>query len=410
MGVEDQQRLLQSQSSSSQPNDKTNQLQPLTIEALEAHDSRQSGTGPCQLRQFGCPLCRHSWWHNVLSSKPVSRCRGEKCGHQRYNALPRSMEFGIGRFLCPNGLCGRRFFGYCEAKDRLQCRKCGSHARPYIHPKWRKRRTVGPRLDPSAKAFYPRQTTPPALYNTTNNSSQHALPPRLSSGVVERRSARPRAARLTRPLSRLSLEGGGSGGGGGREGSGGGVSRGGVVDLICKSHSLETDSASSVVTNDIVSQCSSTTSLQSCSSFTSQRSYASVVSQSTSTATITSGSNSPRNSLIHSPHSPRQPKVQPRPRRRIFNASSVHQPTGGTISTFLTQLDFEVVGEEVDLDYDSDDHEDKVGPCRFECSSCEKEYVVVCRMADTARCYSCRQVNRPLSWVTGTTRLPGGER
>lgn len=351
MGVEDQQRLQQSDS----------QVKALTIDALEAHDAKYA-TGPCQLRQFGCPVCQHSWWHNVLKSKPISRCRGGLCGNQRYDALPRSMEFGVGRFLCPSTQCRRRFFGFCEAMDRLQCRKCGSYAKPYIHPKWRKRRRRS-YLNPGAKTFSP-------------HHARQNLPNRFKPLASEECPSRA-AAESGLSLSQLTLENSPIN-----------------DDVITQSGSLTFDLTSDMASNmdnsDALSQCSyssvvSQNSVSSQSSATSQRSYASVVSQTISKSL-------PQKVL-------RQPKIASRSSQQIFNASKVHQSLGGTISTFLTQMDFEIGGEEVDLDYDNDDHEEKFGNCKFECGNCENEYTVYCRMVDTAECYICHEYNRPLSWV-----------
>lgn len=69
------------------------------------------------------------------------------------------------------------------------------------------------------------------------------------------------------------------------------------------------------------------------------------------------------------------------------------------MSTFLSQMDFDTNGEEVVLDYGSDDDEEKVGACKFECFSCSNEYTVICRMMDQAKCYNCDVENRPLSWA-----------
>lgn len=319
MGTEDQKRLQQSHLP----------LAVLTVEALEAHDAKHT-TGPCELRQFACSVCHHSWWRNVLKSKPVSRCRGERCGNQRYTALPRDKQFGVGRFLCPDASCGRKFFGYCEATDRLQCRQCGAYAKPYIHPRWRKRRRS---LNPQAGVFRPQAGVfqPQAGVFRPQAGPDDLRPQFGRRRVADREMVHSAGGRTSFP----SFSG---------------------ENLSQSSYSL------------------------------SQSSYSSLAS-STSTA---SGSNRRR---------PRQPRIRSRPRRRIFNSSQVHQPTGGTMSTFLTQIDFEKEGEEVVLDYDSDDDEEKVGACKFECAVCGNEYTVICRMIDTATCYNCREENRPLSWA-----------
>ena len=234
----------------------------LTLEALEAHDAK---SGPCALRQFACPKCLHSWWRTVLKSKPVSRCN-QNCRATRYDALPRSKEFGIGRFKCPNHQCGRKFFARCEATDRLECRKCRSSAKPYIHPKWRKRERKS-QLNPRANSFNPQDR---------------------------------------RDFGRRTRE-----------------------------------------------------------------------------------------------EEPRQPQTRSRIRPRIFNPSEVHVSTGSTVSTFLSQVDFENEGEGVDLDYDYEDDEEVASPCRFECFECDNKYTVKCRMIDTAKCFECQEVNKPMGRALG---------
>ena len=246
--------------------------------------------GPCELRQFGCGYCRQSWWRTVLKSKPVSRCR--KC-QQRYDALPRNKEFGIGRYHCTKPSCGRKFFAKCEATDRLMCRKCKTIvSNPYIHPRWKKAarvRSSQKRLNPGAVPFVPKQ--PP---KTRFESS------RYEPDFV--------------PVSK--------------------VYNGPLSDPIPSLEGL---------------------------------------------------------SLAQHPQGPRAT------RRRIFNASMPHNSTGSTNSTFLSQMN--EAGENVDLDYDSD--EEGVGPCRFECD-CGNKYTVVCELfQDTAKCYECRRDNPPLGWARG---------
>lgn len=273
----------------------------LTIEALEKHD-RKHTTGPCKLRQFGCPVCHTSWWRNVLKSKPVSRCRGGMCGNTRYDALPREKEFGIGRCLCPKESCGREFYAYCEASETLKCRKCKSDCKPLIHPKWRKR--AWQRLNPGASPFRPgrsRSTSQEDLgphfvpVGASNEGTQYASPHR-GDGIV-----------------------------------------GGMAAM----------------------------------------------------------------NMYDEPHrgAPSPPPVRrPRKKRKIFNFSKSHTPTGGTMSTFLSQVDFGRNGEEVDLDYDSDDDDEKVGVCKFECD-CGNEYTVKVRMMDRAKCRRCGRINSPLRWA-----------
>lgn len=350
MGLEDQQRLQLSSSKGS----------TLTIEALEAHDVRERA-GPCQLRQFGCPLCTHSWWHNVLRSKPVSRCRGGRCGNQRYDALPRCKEFGIGRFLCPNQHCGRRFFGYCEATDILRCRRCGTPSMPYIHPKWRKSKPRS--LNPKARSFYPRYTNEDSIPDFSSlNIDDEDLVPNPPKGI-------PSSCSVDTASESGSSEAGVSEGGvpelDNADAGDDAISQASSDWLIPNTRSTATLSDSD---DDTLSQCSS---------------YSAVLQQ---------GAKDKKTPSTHG--------MEPQPyKRRIFNASKVHEPTGGTISTFLSQMDFGITGKEVILDYDKDIDDDKVGACKFECVKCENEYTVICRMQDTAECFNCHTSNSPLNWA-----------
>ncbi len=324
MNPSDQRRLQQSDTP----------LTTLTVEALEAHDSKHT-TGPCQLRQFACLPCRDTWWRNVLKSNPVSRCRGRFCRNERYDALPRNEQFGIGRFLCPNIHCSREFFGYCEATEQLACRKCGTFATPYIHPKWRKSRPSRSRLlNPKARVFRPHKSDD--------------VGPRFESLKISE----------------------------GRGGSGGKQSSGSESELCAfprgdgRPHSSFTPSSSD--SEGDLSQASSSSSL----------------------------SPSSLNGFLPSERAwTRREPPSPKRRPRIFNPSRVHEPTGGTISTFLTQIDFDQEYEEVVLDYDSVEDENKVGVCLFVCGCCRNEYTVVCRLIDTAPCYKCHMENQPQSWA-----------
>lgn len=351
MNLDDQRRLSGSKVST------------LTMEALDAHDAKER-TGPCQLRQFGCPLCMRTWWHNVLRSKPVSRCRGGHCGNQRYDALPRCKEFGVGRFLCPNTHCGRRFFGYCEATNILQCRKCGTPSMPYIHPKWRKNRS---NLNPKPKAVIPRfkfeeVSFPDIGRLSLEDDDRLPMPTEL------------RAPSLT-SHSTINIECNTS-----------------EVDMSeadpSESDDSEIDAISQASSDWLIPTIRSTATLSDSDDDTfSQCSYSAVLQR---------GLN-----IEKTPSTPEKqlpPQTQPY-RQRIFNASEVHEPTGGTISTFLTQLDFEIAGEEVVLDYDEDVDDDQVGNCKFECVNCNNGYAVICRMQDTAACFNCHTSNRPLNWA-----------
>ena len=88
--------------------------------------------------------------------------------------------------------------------------------------------------------------------------------------------------------------------------------------------------------------------------------------------------------------------VSPKKTTKVINASIVHNRSGSTVSTFLTQIDDGSDSDEVVLDYDSD--EEGVGACRFECD-CGNRYTVLCEMTDTAECYKCGRDNEPMGWA-----------
>ena len=101
---------------------------PLTEEALKKHEQQRA----IEIRQFSCPICYVDWWRVVPSDKPVSRCK--RC-HKKYNAIPRDMEYGAGRFICPNERCGEVFYRTCRATYIRDCPQCGTKVgEPHIHP------------------------------------------------------------------------------------------------------------------------------------------------------------------------------------------------------------------------------------------------------------------------------------
>ena len=102
----------------------------LTREALLRHDIL---CGISELRQFSCKTCNSYWWKSVLRTKPVSDCLS--C-HVRYDALERSREFGIGRFVCLT--CNHCFYAWCTASDEQVCFKCVDFVGPpFISPRFK---------------------------------------------------------------------------------------------------------------------------------------------------------------------------------------------------------------------------------------------------------------------------------
>lgn len=87
---------------------------PLTMENLQQLDRQLT-----EYRQFGCRNCRRDWWMKVFSYKPVSHCPNcTVC----YNAVPRELERGWGRYRCPN--CGNIFSGFAVAGRTAPCFRC----------------------------------------------------------------------------------------------------------------------------------------------------------------------------------------------------------------------------------------------------------------------------------------------
>ena len=313
MSVEDQERLQRSGAP-----------QALTMEALEEYDMMTT-TGPRELRQFACEECHVSWWRTVIKTNPVSRCKGGKCGQQRYDALPRFLEFGIGRCVCPNENCDFEFYVRCEASRIFKCCKCKTECKPYIHPIWKKKKKK--RKNKKNK-------------KSQDAASSHEMPP----AGEHRRPPTDFSPHQVMPLQSCPP--------------------GGAALVDDNIHAPFSDLAVSDATAPVP----------------------------------------------YHPEAAPPPRKSRRkkPKREIFNVSEIHEPTGGTVSTFLTQVDFDEIAEEVDLEYESgsdsgsdfnsDDDVEKVGACKFKCN-CGNEYTVICRKMDTAPCYACRNENSPLRWA-----------
>ena len=98
----------------------------LTVENLEKHESKHEVMA---MRQFACGKCQTNWWREVPAKKPVSKCK--RC-YQKYDALPREKEFGIGVHKCA---CGHSFTGWTSYGTKSPCYKCGAEVLPEIQPK-----------------------------------------------------------------------------------------------------------------------------------------------------------------------------------------------------------------------------------------------------------------------------------
>ena len=81
-----------------------------------------------ECRQFACEKCQKSWWDDVPARKPVSRC---KMCRQKYDALARDKEFGVGIHKCS---CGRKFTGNTSYGVPSPCFNCEADVLPEIIP------------------------------------------------------------------------------------------------------------------------------------------------------------------------------------------------------------------------------------------------------------------------------------
>ena len=201
-----------------------------------------------------------SWWH----TNPVSRCKGEKCGQQRYDALPRWLEFGIGRCVCPNEDCEFEFFVRCEASRIFKCRKCKTECKPDVHPNWEKKRKIKHASFHSispARVVIPCPPCPPCPPGVTSN--------------------------------------------------------------------IQTDYSKLLTPDNISIGPRSSVSLSTAAPF-----------------------------HQHMRMYRRKNRCKNRRKKLVFNASEIHEPTSGFVSTSLTQIDFERTTEEVDLEYNSSDNSD----------------------------------------------------
>ncbi|CAL1528719.1 unnamed protein product [Lymnaea stagnalis] len=71
---------------------------------------------------FACQPCERSWWKRVPNRKKVSKCY--KC-HQKYEPIPRHLEWGLGVFNCPNQHCRNEFKGKATmGMTKSICHKC----------------------------------------------------------------------------------------------------------------------------------------------------------------------------------------------------------------------------------------------------------------------------------------------
>ena len=141
----------------------------LTEAALRKHDI---STGALELREFACENCDRYWWKTVPCTKPVSKCF--KC-KTKYDALPRDLEFGIGRYKCFG--CNKIFFARCEATSERSCFNCDGTVRaPYIHPKFKPIRRNRPPIDPTTSVFKPPKYHAKYVYTVRDPSTDYLLP------------------------------------------------------------------------------------------------------------------------------------------------------------------------------------------------------------------------------------------
>eukprot|EP01062_Namystynia_karyoxenos_P041882 TRINITY_DN30557_c0_g2_i1.p1 TRINITY_DN30557_c0_g2~~TRINITY_DN30557_c0_g2_i1.p1 ORF type:complete len:619 (+),score=91.17 TRINITY_DN30557_c0_g2_i1:120-1976(+) len=106
------------EAASANPGLNSDVLQALQKE-VNAHTPRCS-KGDNELRQFGCQTCGNLWWRRVPQRKPVARCKGCQV---KYGAVPRSREWGYGKFVC--GICASVWTSW-DAKGNVKqfCVKC----------------------------------------------------------------------------------------------------------------------------------------------------------------------------------------------------------------------------------------------------------------------------------------------
>mmetsp|Transcript_15809 Transcript_15809/g.61778 ORF Transcript_15809/g.61778 Transcript_15809/m.61778 type:complete len:185 (-) Transcript_15809:1050-1604(-) len=95
----------------------------LTKENLARLEAETSPPVERELRQFGCRPCgERSWWKEVPTMKPVSRC--SKC-RTRYDPVPVEQEWGFGKFRCST--CSNVWTNRSAKRSLPQkCRKCGT--------------------------------------------------------------------------------------------------------------------------------------------------------------------------------------------------------------------------------------------------------------------------------------------
>jgi len=84
-----------------------------------------NGTIHAEVRQFACQPCDQPWWKRVPANKQVSKC--PVC-RQKFEALPRDKEWGIGVFSCPG--CNSQFHGWIQMGHYSTCNRCKMHVFP----------------------------------------------------------------------------------------------------------------------------------------------------------------------------------------------------------------------------------------------------------------------------------------
>ena len=334
------------------------EVQQLTVDALKKFDKL---TTPCELRQFACGPCDHSWWKIVPNTKPVSRCKFSKYCKIRYDALPEDKIFGTGRYYCEE--CDNEFYlPRCTQNRKVLCHVCTTTLFPYIHPAFnrmlKRRRHSSNGAGNCPKPPTPQPAQPPPSTGPKPSTSQPAKHP-TSTGP------KPPTPQPAQPPPST-----------------------GPKPSTSQPAKHPTSTGPQPFNPQPVKPPLKTSTLPAMNPLS--PSWPNV--------------NPP--SMLFVPIPPMVYSYQPswlRPtsrktRKKVINESTPHDSTGSTESTFLTQMSEMSQFE----DSDFDDFNSEVGECKFECEECGSEFTDICRMSDTAECHVCDNKHvRPYDTSTG---------